>query len=169
MHAVCSLHVLERLLHVMSYTPFVDLLASLLSPHPGASKHLSHDTSIQFSDQHSDRLQSGSQASTSQPNSSSMPHPSPPQSHNAEAAVEANRAASEGQHVQQPSPWLALFALHEHSLAYRGCFLSALQGSDSQLCSAAVRTMVAVVQSKAVSPGVLSTAGRLPLCSARQA
>ena len=74
------------------------------------------------------------------------------------AAAEAGTSAG-----QQPeeSPWQALFALHEHSSAYRECFLRVLRGRDSQLICAAVRALAAVVQSKAATPHVLSSAGQL--------
>lgn len=158
-HPVCSLHVLERLLHVMSYTPFVDLLVSLLCPNP----HTNTDTAVpsasaQASDAATDRASSGSFASTSRSDSHSDRHQSPPTRHKTEAAAAAE--GPEGRSLQQPSPWQALFALHEHSLAYRDCFLAILHGKDSQLTAAAVRALVAVVQSKAVSDHVLSAAGQ---------
>jgi len=161
-HPVCALHVLERLLHVMSYTPFVDLLVSLLCPPPQTSMNVSPDAtpsaSDQVSDRATDRASSGHSASTSQPGSSPKERPKPPARHHAEAAPAADGVA--GRPTPQPSPWQALFALHEHSLAYRECVLAVLHGEDSQLTAAAVRALVAVVQSKAVSENVLSAAGQ---------
>ncbi|KAA6427346.1 MAG: hypothetical protein FRX49_02011, partial [Trebouxia sp. A1-2] len=162
LHPVCALHVLERLLHIMSYTPFVDLLVSLLCPPPQTSMNISPDATPSASDQASgratDRASSGHSASTSQPDSSPDKHSNPPAQHHAEAAPAANGVA--GRPPPQPSPWQALFALHEHSLAYRECFLAVLHGEDSQLTAAAVRALVAVVQSKAVSENVLSACGQ---------
>ena len=162
-HPVCALHVLERLLHVMSYTPFVDLLVSLLCPSPQTSTNISPDAtpsaSDQASDRATDRASSGHSASTSQPDSSPEQRPKSPARHHAEAAPAADGAT--GRPPQpQASPWQALFALHEHSLAYRECFLAVLHGEDSQLTAAAVRALVAVVQSKAVSENMLSACGQ---------
>lgn len=146
----------------MSYTPFVDLLVSLLCPPPQTSMNISPDATPSASDQASgratDRASSGHSASTSQPDSSPDKHSNPPAQHHAEAAPAANGVA--GRPPPQPSPWQALFALHEHSLAYRECFLAVLHGEDSQLTAAAVRALVAVVQSKAVSENVLSACGQ---------
>ncbi len=173
-HPVCALHVLERLLHVMSYTPFVDLLVSLLCPPPQTSMNISPDAnpsaSDQASDKATDRASSGQSASTSQPDSSSEERPKSPARHHAEAASAADAVAGRSP-PPQASPWQALFALHEHSLAYRECFLAVLHGEDSRLTAAAVRALVAVVQSKVVSENVLSACGQcllvssLPICS----
>ncbi|DBA96507.1 hypothetical protein WJX77_007106 [Trebouxia sp. C0004] len=164
-HPVCALHVLERLLHVMSYTPFVDLLVSLLCRPPQTSMNVSPDAtpsaSDQASDRATDRVSSGHSASTSQPGSSPKECPKSPARNHAEAAPAADGVA--GRPPPQPSPWLDLFALHEHSLAYRECFLAVLHGEDSQLTAAAVRALVAVVQSKAVSENVLAACGLLPV------
>ena len=197
----------------MSYTPFVDLLVSLLSPHPQASMDTTHTSSTSVSvAQTSERASSGSLASTSHPSTSSperhrrfpgsagaaaaaavhaggydqQPRASATtgvagdQPRTAAATAEAARAARSGvgKHPRaaaaarggdgvraggtgvQPSPWQALFGLHQHSLAYRACFLAALEGEDTQLCCAAVRVLVAVLHSKVVSPHVLSAAGQ---------
>ncbi len=176
-HPVCSLHVLERVLHVMSYTPFMDLLVSLLCPYPPTSMDISHTPTASPLDQASDRASSNSFASTSQPNTSPQRVQSSPSPHNGAASAKADQsdaqqglaAAAEAggagaevgaRQAQQDSPWQALFALHEHSLAYRECFLAVLHGSDGQLTCAAVRALVAVVHSKAVSQDVLSAAGQ---------
>ena len=165
-HPVCALHVLERLLHVMSYTPFVDLLVSLLCPPPQTSMKAPPDAtpsaSDQASDRATDRASSGHSASTSQPDSSPEQRPQSSARHHAEAAPAADGVAGRPP-PPQASPWQALFALHEHSLAYRECFLAVLHGEDSQLTAAAVRALVAVVQSKAVSANVLSACGQCPL------
>ncbi len=165
-HPVCALHVLERLLHVMSYTPFVDLLVSLLCPPPQTSVNGPPEASPSASDQAShratDRASSGCSASTSQPDNSPEERPKSPARHHAEAAPAADGGAGRPP-PPQASPWQALFALHEQSLAYRECFLAVLHGEDSQLTAAAVRALVAVVQSKAVSANVLSACGQCPL------
>ncbi|KAL0053901.1 hypothetical protein WJX82_000859 [Trebouxia sp. C0006] len=165
-HPVCALHVLERLLHVMSYTPFVDLLVSLLCPPPQTSVNGPPEASPSASDQAShratDRASSGCSASTSQPDNSPEERPKSPARHHAEAAPAADGGAGRPP-PPQASPWQALFALHEQSLAYRECFLAVLHGEDSQLTAAAVRALVAVVQSKAVSANVLSACGLLPV------
>lgn len=167
-HPVCSLHVLERLLNVMSFTPFIDLLVSLLCPQP----HTSMDSSSSSTpaDQ-ATRTASGSLASTSQPGSSSSQQPrSAPARHSSEAAarpgntVQSAAIADAGPARVRPpeaSPWQALFALHEHSTAYRACLLRVLHGLDAPLICAAVRVLAVVVESKAASTDVLSSAGRL--------
>lgn len=165
-HPVCALHVLERLLHVMSYTPFVDLLVSLLCPPPQTSMNAPPDATPSASDQVShrtkDRASSGHSASTSQPDDSPKQRPKSPARHHAETDGVAGRPTPP---LPQASPWQALFALHEHSLAYRECFLAVLHGEDSQLTAAAVRALVAVVQSKAISENVLSACGQCLLVS----
>ena len=149
----------------MSFTPFIDLLVSLLCPHPQTSMDSSpssqpHDQSM------ATRASSGSFACTSQPSRfSSQQHTSPPAQDSSEsAAVPAGRATAKAGEVPgrraEASPWQALFALHEHSTAYRGCLLRVLLGKDAQLISAAVRALTAVVQSKAASAHVLSSAGQ---------
>lgn len=174
-HPVTSLHVLERLLSVMSFTPFLDLLISLLCPRPD-SRTDSQPSSLP-ADITADRTSSGSFASTSQTTQSSdQQHRSFPAVSNPEAAAAVDgstnsarsAATAEGgaaSAVQsEASPWQALFALHENSTAYRDCFLQILHGNDGQLVCAAVRALVAIVQSKAASPHVLSSAGQsLPL------
>ncbi|KAL3156762.1 hypothetical protein ABBQ38_001037 [Trebouxia sp. C0009 RCD-2024] len=169
-HPVCSLHVLERLLNVMSFTPFIDLLVSLLCPQP----HTSMDSSSSSTpaDQ-ATRTASGSLASTSQPGSSSSQQPrSAPARHSSEAAarpgntVQSAAIADAGPARVRPpeaSPWQALFALHEHSTAYRACLLRVLHGLDAPLICAAVRVLAVVVESKAASTDVLSSAGLLPV------
>ena len=168
-HPVCSLHVLERLLNVMSFTPFTDLLVSLLCPQPQISMASSHSSQPQDVT----RASSGSFASTSQPNGlSTQQHSSAPLQGSSRPAAEADgtdprprpAAAAEAGAVpgssSEASPWQALFALHEHSTAYRACILQVLHGKDAQLICAAVQALAAVVQSKAVSAHVLSSAGR---------
>ena len=179
---VCALHVLERLLHVMTYTPFIDLLVALLCPSPADILDSSSKPTVH------DRTASGSLASTSQP-SSMMPHTadySPsrtsgndrtgrnlsslrrnvndPGQTSTSSSPDRARSPKQGQTGKgsplQPSAFQALFALHEHSAAYRECFMAALGGEDSQLACAAVRTLVAVLQSKAVSSEVLAAAGK---------
>ena len=172
-HPVCSLHVLERLLNVMSFTPFIDLLVSLLCPQTYKSMGSSRT-------QDATRASSGSFASTSQPNRlSSQQHSLAPVQGRSAPTAEADMAddratpaaAAEAGAVpgsqSEASPWQALFALHEHSTAYRACLLQVLQGKDAQLICAAVGAVAAVVQSKAASAHVLSSAGRsLPsLCA----
>ena len=173
---VCSLHVLERLLNVMSFTPFIDLLVSLLCPQPQTSMGSSH------SSQDATRASSGSFASTSQPNRlPSQQHSLAPVQSRSAPAAEADvadgrvrpAAAAEAGAVPgnrpEASPWQALFALHEHSTAYRACLIQVLQGKDAQLICAALGAVVAVVQSKAASAHVLSSAGgSLPPLCARQ-
>lgn len=63
---VCSLHILERLLHVMSHAPFVDLLVALLCPDPSHVLEASSSPSQQET-----RAASGGLASTSHPSSAS--------------------------------------------------------------------------------------------------
>lgn len=185
----CALHVLERLLHVMTYTPFIDLLVALLCPSPSSILDNGRQATAD------DRAASGSLASTSQPdgaarspvrstggqesgrnthshsvdghgrNSSS---PSPDRGRPVGQKQPGKGRATAGQRPQgnslQPSAFQALFALHEHSAAYRECFLAVLSGQDPQLACAAVRTLVAVLQSKAVSSEVLDAAGMLQWC-----
>ena len=147
----------------MSYTPFVDLLVSLLCPPAQPSMNAPADATPSASDQASDRAidraSSDRSASTSQPDSSPEQRPKSPAQHRAEAAPAADGVGGRPP-PPQASPWQALFALHEHSLAYRECFLAVLHGEDSQLTAAAVRALVAVVQSKAVSENVLSACGQ---------
>lgn len=169
-HPVCSLHVLERLLNVMSFTPFIDLLVSLLCPQPQTSMDSSNSGSSPPADQ-ATRAASGSLASTSQPgSSSSQQHRSALAQHSSEAAARpadtVNPAAiadASAARMRPPeaSPWQALFALHEHSTAYRACLLRVLHGLDAPLICAAVRVLAAVVHSKAASANVLSSAGQL--------
>lgn len=174
-HPLCSLHVLERLLSVMSFTPFIDLLVSLLCPQPQTSMGSSHSSHPQDAT----RASSGSFASTSQPNRlPGQQHSSAPAQGKSEPAAEADGADARGRPAaaaeasavlgshSEASPWQALFALHEHSTAYRVCLLQVLHGKDAQLICAAVRALAAVVQSKAASAHVLSSAGQslLPLC-----
>ena len=166
-HPVCSLHVLERLLSVMSFTPFIDLLVSLLCPQPQSSSGSSHSSQPQDPT----RASSGSFASTSQPNTLSSQQHSLAPARGSKPAAEPDvadgrarpAAAAEASAVpgsqSEASPWQALFALHEHSTAYRACLLRVLQGKDAQLICAAVRALAAVVQSKAASAHVLSSAG----------
>lgn len=167
-HPVCSLHILERLLNVMSFTPFIDLLVSLLCPQPQTSMGSSHSSQPQDAP----RASSGSFASTSQPNRlSTQQHSSAPLQGSSGPAAEADvtdgrlrpAAAAEAGAVpgsqSEASPWQALFALHEHSTAYRACILQVLRGKDVQLICAAVQALAAVVQSKAASAHVLSSAG----------
>lgn len=166
----------------MSFTPFIDLLVSLLCPHPQSSK--TTNQSSQPQDETATRASSGSFASTSQTNGlSKQQHNSAnPQGNSSATASEtavpagtvrgaaatAEGGAAPGKRSED-SPWQALFALHEHSTAYRACLVQVLRGKDAQLICAAVRALAAVVQSKAASAQVLASAGQsLPsLCSRR--
>lgn len=156
----------------MSFTPFIDLLVSLLCPHSQTSMDSSSSSSPP-ADQ-ATRAASGSLASTSQPGSASprQPHSLAPAQPGSEAPVRpadtVKPAATAGAGAvpgkrPEASPWQALFALHEHSTAYRACLLGVLQGSDAQLICASVRALAAVVHSKAASVHVLSSAGQLLL------
>ena len=188
MQPACALHVLERLLHVMTYTPFIDLLIALLCPSPSSILDSSTTSPSQ------DLPASSNQASKSRPSTSNQPRagdrvgrsanspgrnihgrrrnsssPSPERSRSPGQGQPGRARAAAAQRAQgrmlQPSAFQALFALHEHSAAYRDCFLAALRGPDCQLACAAVRTLVAVLQSTAVSSEVLNAAGMTLLMS----
>lgn len=174
----------------MTYTPFIDLLIALLCPSPSSILD-SSTTSPSQDEPASSNQASTSRPSTSNQSrtavgdrvgrkasspgrnihgrrrNSNSPSPERSRSPGQGQPGRARAAAAQrGQgRILQPSAFQALFALHEHSAAYRDCFLAALRGPDCQLACAAVRTLVAVLQSTAVSSEVLDAAGMALLMS----
>ncbi len=56
--------------------------------------------------------------------------------------------------------------LHREPVVYREALLGILRGNDAALAAAAVRLLLALVQSRAVDPELLDVAGAAPLCRA---
>ena len=212
---VCALCILERLLHVMSYGPFIRLLAAAITVQPGAADcsscgvdsptqarcqslqgtcgamngHLAPQQDSELPPA-SWRLPVGSSAQTDAHGSAT---PSSPQHGSGAAAMPEAELLNGAQQPTQPSaagtsspsrqqqgpaspeglPLLsgreATCAAHESEEAllstvracgsFQAAFVELLHLREGVLTSAAVRVLVALLQSKAVTTGVLDAAG----------
>lgn len=159
MSSACALHVMERLLHVMTHGHFINLLASALllnSPEPSVAPLPPRSTPGRLS---SDGCSAGGTSPGLQVNLHEDAAAAKPreQRHDEKLDMKGSllvqeRAASL---ASRSGSWAASLTPG----SYKQAFMHALRGRDVAVSAAAVRVLCGCLLNKSVDPDILDAAG----------